>query len=133
VGRASLFTGFVRCVLRREHEAEHPLVQPDALLDALDVTRLTQGLWGTPYALPERGPLLPRLSALAWQMQRQRRADEAGQVRIAYDEAITLLDHPLYSGGDRGLEQTTGTAERSRSASWYGDGLGRSPVASCGL
>jgi formylglycine-generating enzyme required for sulfatase activity len=94
VGRAALFTGFVRRALQRELEAEHPLLQADALLHVDDVTRLTQGLWSTSYELPESGPLLPRLSSLAWQMQGRGLGDEAGQVRIRYDEAVTLLDHP---------------------------------------
>jgi formylglycine-generating enzyme required for sulfatase activity len=94
VGRAALFTGFVRRALQRELQAEHPLLQADALLHVDDVTRLTQGLWSTPYELPESGPLLPRLSTLAWQMQDRGLVDEAGQVRIAYNEAVKLLAHP---------------------------------------
>ena len=38
--------------------------------------------------------LLPKLSALAWQMQTRRLVTEASQVRVAYDEALQMLDHP---------------------------------------
>jgi formylglycine-generating enzyme required for sulfatase activity len=38
--------------------------------------------------------LIPKLSALAFQMQTQRAVNEAAQVRVAYDEALAMLDHP---------------------------------------
>jgi hypothetical protein len=47
-----------------------------------------------PFALPERGLLLPKLSALAFQMQTQHTEAEALQVRLTYDEALDLLEHP---------------------------------------
>ena len=59
-----------------------------------DVQRLVQGRTWPPFELPERGILFQKLSALAFQMQTQRAVNEAAQVRIAYDEALALLDHP---------------------------------------
>ena len=59
-----------------------------------DVQRLVQGRTWPPFELPERGILFQKLSALAFQMQTQREANEAAQVRIPYDEALALLDHP---------------------------------------
>jgi hypothetical protein len=75
-------------------ESDNALFQPGDLLHARDVQRLVQGRTWPPYELPERGILLPKLSTLAFQMQSQREANEAAQVRIPYDEALALLDHP---------------------------------------
>ena len=93
-GRAALFTGFVRQALRREVESDNALFRPDALLHVRDVQRLVQGRTWPPFELPESGILFQKLSALAFQMQTQRAVNEAAQVRIAYDEALAMLDHP---------------------------------------
>ena len=63
-------------------------------LHVRDVQRLVQGRTWPPFELPESGILFQKLSALAFQMQTQRAVNEAAQVRIAYDEALALLDHP---------------------------------------
>lgn len=95
VGRAALFTGLVRHTLQREVVGNNTLLQPGDLLHARDVQRLSQGhRWRTPFELPERGVLIPKLSALAFQMQTRRSVSEATQVRVTYDEAIAILDHP---------------------------------------
>jgi len=91
-GRAALFTGFVRQALRREVERGQPLFEPGALVDGRDLRRLTSGRWRSPWDLPERGPLLPKLAGLAFDMQRGRADGGASQVRIRYDEALDLLD-----------------------------------------
>jgi formylglycine-generating enzyme required for sulfatase activity len=71
------------------------LFQSGDLLHERDVQRLSQVRgWRTPFELPERGLLLPKLSELAFQMQTQRTANEASQVRVTYDEALAMLDHP---------------------------------------
>ena len=92
-GRAALFTGFVRQALRREVSA-NALWQPHGLLHERDALRLNDLRSWPPYELPERGILIPKLSALAFQMQSQREANEAAQVRIPYDEALAILAHP---------------------------------------
>ncbi len=92
-GRAALFTGFVWQALRREVEGDHPLFLPD-MLEARNRQRLLQYGQPPPPVLPERGLLLPRLSTLAWQMQQRGAVQESTQVRLAYDEAVALLDHP---------------------------------------
>jgi formylglycine-generating enzyme required for sulfatase activity len=92
-GRAALFTGFVRQALRRE-VSDNALWQLQGLLHERDVLRLNDLRPWPPYELPERGILIPQLSALAFQMQSQREANEAAQVRIPYDEALTILAHP---------------------------------------
>ena len=94
VGRAALFTGFVRQALQREVRGENALLQPDALLHARDVQRLNHLRSWPSYELPERGFLIPKLSALAFQMQTRWEANEAAQVRVAFDEALALLEHP---------------------------------------
>ena len=92
-GRASLFTGFVRQALQREIEGA--LFQPDAqLLDERDHGKLTRNDWRNAFELPERGLLVPKLSALAFGMQRKGLETESAQVRIDYDEACAMLDHP---------------------------------------
>ena len=93
-GRAALFTGFVRQALQREVQGAGRLFQPGALVHQRDVERLSTVHPWPPFALPESGPLLPKLSALAWQMQTRRLVTEASQVRVAYDEALQMLDHP---------------------------------------
>jgi formylglycine-generating enzyme required for sulfatase activity len=94
VGRAALFTGFVRQALQREVKGEHILFQPGDLLHARDVLRLNQARsWRTPFELPERGLLVPRLSTLAFQMQTRRKVHESSQVRVPYDDALDMLDH----------------------------------------
>lgn len=93
-GRAALFTGFVRQALKREIEGDNPLFKADSLLTQRDCRRLIQARrWRTPYELPSRGILFERLSTLAFHMQGQYPAREASQVRIAYDDALDILDH----------------------------------------
>jgi formylglycine-generating enzyme required for sulfatase activity len=84
----------VRQALRREVAGDNALFEPNTLLHPRDVQRLIQAReWRTPFELPERGLLFPKLSNLAFQMQTRRTAQEAGQVRIAYNEALNILDH----------------------------------------
>jgi predicted NACHT family NTPase len=103
-GRAALFTGFVRQALQREVAGDNPLLQADVLLHARDVQRLAQVSTWSPFELPERGILMPKLSQLAFQMQTQRAVNEAAQVRVAYDEALAILAHPraedILKGGE---------------------------------
>jgi formylglycine-generating enzyme required for sulfatase activity len=91
-GLAGLFTGFVQQAMRREVEQENPLFAPGDLLTERDHRRITQSLWESPWHLPERGSLVPRLSALAFGMQAK--GEGHGQVRVSYEEALALLDHP---------------------------------------
>ncbi len=93
--RAGLFTGFVRQALRREVERGSPLFALDELLASRDIRRITQWQWRDAYELPERGALMPRLAALAYGMQEARVDGEASQVRVDYDAALALVDHPL--------------------------------------
>jgi serine/threonine protein kinase/formylglycine-generating enzyme required for sulfatase activity len=95
-GRAGLFTGFVRQALRREVERGNPQFSPDGLLTERDIRRITQWKWKTSWELPERGVLVPKLSALAFLMQSE--GGGAGQVRVEYDEALELLDHEQDEG-----------------------------------
>ncbi len=91
-GRAGLFTGFVRQCFRREVEQENALFAPEALVSSRDVRRVTLWRWKTPYELPERGPLIPKLASLAYGMQASRGDGELSQVRVDYDDALDLLD-----------------------------------------
>lgn len=90
-GRASLFTGFVRQVLYRELNGA--LFQPDTLLSDKDHQKLVLKKWRTPFDLPERGILIPKLSTLAFTMQEKGLETEGAQVRIDYDDACDLLAH----------------------------------------
>jgi len=91
-GRAALFTGFVRQSLRREVERGNPIFDSRGLLSSRDFRQMTHWQWKTPWELPERGPLLPKLASLAHAMQSARAEGERSQVRIDYDDALDLLD-----------------------------------------
>jgi hypothetical protein len=92
--RAGLFTGFVRQALKREVERDNPLFSLEGLLASRDVRRIAQWQWRDAYDLPERGALVPRLSALAYGMQYGETDGEQSQVRVDYDAALELVDHP---------------------------------------
>ncbi len=97
VGRAALFTGFVRRAIQREIERDNPLFQPGALLDERDYRRATSARpWVTPWALPERGALVPGLTSLAHGMQARFVAGRASQVGVGvgFDAALDLIGHP---------------------------------------
>ncbi len=91
-GRAALFTGFVRQALRREVERGNALFEPGELLEGRDLKRLAAWKWQTPYDLPDRGVLIPKLSLLAHTMQTARDDGGGSQVRIDYDDALAVLD-----------------------------------------
>ncbi len=93
---AGLFTGFVRQALRREVERDNPLFAIEEVLAGRDMRRIAQWQWRDAYELPERGALVPRLSALAYGMQASEADGEASQVRVDYDTALELLDHPRH-------------------------------------
>lgn len=92
-GRAELFTFIVREALHREvcERKTASLLDPE-LLSIRDQTQVNTGHWRG-YTLPERGLLLPRLTALAFNMQRNRRQGRSGQVSLPLDDALSLIDH----------------------------------------
>ncbi len=92
-GRAELFTEFVRRALRRETERGNPLFQHSILLTDRDHRQITQAKWTSPYDLPERGLLIPKVTQLAFQMQISNITTEASQIRINIDDAYKILDH----------------------------------------
>lgn len=95
MGRVGIFTGFVRRALAREIEQGNPRFRAGALLTSRDCRRLAQPSgWREPAELPERGPLLPALADLAHGMQSAAGAGENRQVRVNFDAALDLLDHP---------------------------------------
>jgi len=93
-GRAALFTGFIRRTLAREIDARNRLLIDDGLLDERDRRQIATRSWSTPQQLPERGCLIPKLSALACHMQRSGLRGQAAQVRLPEPEARAALDHP---------------------------------------
>jgi formylglycine-generating enzyme required for sulfatase activity len=99
--RAALFAGFIRAAIQREITARHPLFVEDgaqALVHKRDRDWLGQPRGARPqHDLPAHGPLIGRLSALAYGMQRD--AGKVGarreqQVRVREHTALRLLDHP---------------------------------------
>ena len=94
-GRAGLFTGFVRQALRREVERGSALFEDGELLENRDLRKLAKWQWQGPYDLPDRGPLIPKLSRLAHAMQEAREDGGGSQVRVDYDDALELLDSDL--------------------------------------
>ena len=92
-GRAELFTRFVREALHREVcERKTPLLLDVQLLDARDQTQISNRAWQG-YSLPERGLLLPKLMALAFDMQQREQRNDGGQVSLALPAALALLAH----------------------------------------
>jgi formylglycine-generating enzyme required for sulfatase activity len=90
MGRAELFTGFVKQALKREAESDNPLFAPGEVLTERDVRRITRGAWSSPWDLPEAGVLIPKLADLAFGMQ-ARNHGGAAQVRVGYDQALEIL------------------------------------------
>ena len=91
LGRADLFTGFVRQTLRREVERENRLFSPNALMTKRDIRRITHGRWTASHDLPEQGILLPKLAVLAHKMQSVRTGGEGLQIRVDFNEALDFL------------------------------------------
>ena len=89
VGRAGLITYFVRQALQRELSGrENRLLADSTLLAEGDKRQIEQERWGrSPYALPERGLLIPSLTRLAYQMQ----VEAVGHVSWEYEQVATLL------------------------------------------
>jgi formylglycine-generating enzyme required for sulfatase activity len=96
--RAALFTGFVRRALKREIDGRNPLFVRDGVLLARDRDRIGQLTWADPYDLPRRGPLIPRLEALAYAMQERFIGSDGKQVMVPLDDALARLDHPQAEG-----------------------------------
>jgi formylglycine-generating enzyme required for sulfatase activity len=86
-GRAALFTGFVRQSIRRELDRRNPRFLSGAMLDERDRTKSAGNLWGTPFELPSRGPLVRALESLAYGML----ARPASPLRATYDDALDLI------------------------------------------
>jgi formylglycine-generating enzyme required for sulfatase activity len=93
-GRAELFTFIVREALHREvcERKTPPLLDP-ALLSIRDQTQINTGRW-TGHTLPERGVLVPSLTTLAFDMQRNQQQGRSGQVSLALQDALDLIRHP---------------------------------------
>lgn len=91
-GRAELLTGFVRQAIRREVERDNPLFEDGELLVSRDLRQIARWRWKHPTDLPDRGPLVPTLSKLAFEMQMRRSSDDASQVRIPYDDALDIIE-----------------------------------------
>lgn len=92
-GRAALIMGLVLRSIRREVVRENPLFQPGEVLSERDVRRLHMARsWPDAYDLPDRGPLVPSLSRLAYGMQRLGRSRDGSQLRVPYDLALELID-----------------------------------------
>lgn len=92
-GRAALFTGFVRDMLKREIEAQNTLFRPDSLLDRDDYEQIIRADWADETDLPENGCLIARLSSLAYRMQAQTGQTGGGQVRVRDRQALELIAH----------------------------------------
>ncbi len=95
-GRAELFTGFVRAMLKREIDADNPRLRDQDLFQSRDQKRI--GQWQTIYELPARGQLFNALAAFAFRLQTQSNNGDGGdksQVRVDYDEALDSLSEKI--------------------------------------
>jgi len=91
--RAALFTGFVRRALEREISGGNPLFVRDGVLHARDRERIAGREWCDAHDLPRRGPLIPRLQALAYAMQERFGSSDGKQVMVRFEQALAHLDH----------------------------------------
>lgn len=86
-GRAGLFTRFVRAALHRELERQNShLLDPAVLTDDDRKWIGNRDQWQADYKLPEMGLLMPRITALAYQMQQH-----GAEVSLALTETRNLL------------------------------------------
>ena len=90
LGRAALFSGFVRQALDREMVGDHALFKPGVLLTAHECERMAGNTY-TGCELPTESPLFMALSALAYRMQATERNPEASQVRVERPLALAVL------------------------------------------
>ena len=91
--RAALFTGFVRRALEREISGRKALFVRDGVLLARDRERIAGRDWSDAHDLPRRGPLIPRLQALAYAMQERSGSSDGKQVMVTLEEALAYLNH----------------------------------------
>ncbi len=95
-GRAELFTGFVRVMLKREIDAGNPRFRDQYLFHSRDQKRI--GQWQTIYELPARVQLFNALALFAFRLQTQSNNGDDGdksQVRVDYDEALDNLSEKI--------------------------------------
>ncbi|NBO65033.1 MAG: NACHT domain-containing protein, partial [Acidobacteria bacterium] len=92
-GRAALFTGYIRALLKREMERLHTILSTGNLLSRLDRSSVNNNQWDGPFDLPEMGPLIGQLSRLAYEMQSEQSEGAANEIRISYQRALSLLEH----------------------------------------
>ncbi|MGB1251419.1 MAG: SUMF1/EgtB/PvdO family nonheme iron enzyme [Candidatus Promineifilaceae bacterium] len=94
-GAAAMITSSVRRALHREVlRSDNRLFQPNSLLTQRDYEQTFQQRWGKhPYALPERGILIPKLAQLAFDMQDSKHVREGGQVRVDEEVVLRLFSH----------------------------------------
>lgn len=95
VGRAALFTGFIRQTLKRELEGKNTLLATDDLIDSDDRQQITLEDWTKAYELPYGGCLMPGLTDLAYRAQESGRLSDGAQVKLREADALKLIDHPL--------------------------------------
>ncbi len=95
-GKAELFTGYVRQALMREVEKDNRVFAPGLLLDDWDYDQICQAEWGDGHQLPSGGPLITKITHLAFVMQRMGMEKESSQVRLSDSEARTILGEDLY-------------------------------------
>lgn len=92
LGRADIFAGFVRDLLRREIHPENRSLSHVGLLTDRERRRLRDDTFACdPYWLPDRGELVPALSRLAYGMQMAKVGEEKGNVAVDYDNALGLI------------------------------------------
>jgi hypothetical protein len=73
--------------------AGNPLFVRDGVLLARDRERIAGRDWSDAHDLPRRGPLIPRLQALAYAMQERSGGSDGKQVMVTLDEALAHLNH----------------------------------------
>ena len=91
-----MLTRLVRTALRREVERDNALFRPGWLLSARDRRRLALATaWRTPHDLPDEGPLVSALAALAEAMQRGDASLDGACVELETAAARAQLPAPF--------------------------------------
>ncbi len=108
-GRVGLISGFIRQVLRRELERDHPLLVTGPWFSARDLKRVALvRSWARPHDLPDEGRWVSSLQRLAWTLQGRQASADGSQVHAPREELKRLLadvplDELLALGGSLGL------------------------------
>ncbi|MFZ4795412.1 MAG: formylglycine-generating enzyme family protein, partial [Blastocatellia bacterium] len=92
VGRAGLFTSYVRVLLKRDLNGN--LLRSSNLISDFDREMISSTEWADPFTLPDDGPLIRSFSQLAYAMQRKVSGSERSLIRVTPQEVQKMIEEP---------------------------------------